>query len=88
MSYTVRGQGPASCVGWWTSPKAEELVQDWLDAADEDGQHRAAAALGALGMDGAPTIPRGQFTGWTAHRESITGLRPGPLPYPWDAGRA
>jgi len=88
MSYTVRGNGPSNWAGWWDSPKAEELVQEWLDARDEAAQKKAAGALDALVMDDAPTIPLGQFTGRTAHRTSITGIVPGPFAYPWGVKRA
>ncbi|MBE9607407.1 ABC transporter substrate-binding protein [Acetobacteraceae bacterium H6797] len=88
MSYTVRGNGQQNWAGWWESPKAEALVQDWLDAKDKAGQEKAAHALDTLVMEDAPTIPLGQFTGRTAHRKSITGIVPGPFPYPWGVKRA
>ena len=83
-SALVRGQGKDGWFGWWDSPKAEDLVQVWLDAPDEAGQKRAAADLARLAMSEVATIPVGMWFGKTAFRKSITGVLQGAAPYPWN----
>jgi peptide/nickel transport system substrate-binding protein len=83
-SALVRGQGKGAWFGWWDSPAAEALVQQWLDAPDEPGQKSAAAALAKLAMEDVPTIPVGQWYGKTAFRKTITGVLQGAAPYPWN----
>jgi peptide/nickel transport system substrate-binding protein len=83
-SAIVRGQGAAGWFGWWDSPKAEQLTQEWLAAPDAPGQKRAASELARLAMSEVPTIPLGQWYGKTAFRRSITGVLQGVSPYPWN----
>ncbi len=83
-SALVRGQGKDAWFGWWDSAKAEQLVQDWLDAPDAAGQKQKAAELARLTMSDVGTIPLGQWYGKTAFRKSITGVLPGVSPYPWN----
>ncbi|HEX3351020.1 MAG TPA: ABC transporter substrate-binding protein [Acetobacteraceae bacterium] len=83
-SAIVRGQGKDGWFGWWDSPKAEQLVQDWLDAPDDAGQRRAATELARLAMSDVATVPVGMWFGKTAYRKSITGVLQGAAPYPWN----
>ena len=80
----IRGQGGAGWFGWWESGKAEQLVQDWLDAPDPARQKVLAQELATLAMDELPFIPVGQWFGKTAYRKSITGVMQGAAPYPWN----
>ena len=84
----VRGQGDAGWFGWWKSERAEALTRDWIDTPDEAGQRKAAAELGRLTLEEAPTLPLGQFTIRTAYRSSLTGILEGTAPYPWNVRRA
>ena len=84
ITYVQRGQGAAGWYGWWDSPGAESLVQDWLDAPDVAGQAKAADALGRLSLDEAATVPLGQYVRRTAYRKRITDVLPGPMSYPWN----
>jgi peptide/nickel transport system substrate-binding protein len=80
----IRGQGAGAWYGWWDSPKAEAIVQRWLDAPDLAQQKAAAFELSALAMQELPYVPLGQWFGKTAYRKSITGVLQGFAPYPWN----
>ena len=83
-STLVRQQGAAAWFGWPDDPKAEAMVQDWLDAPDEASRTRIADAIGALAMEDVATIPVGQFFIKTAFRPAITGVLQGIAPYPYN----
>ncbi len=80
----IRGQGAAGWFGWWDSPKAEGMVQDWLDAPDPARQKMIAQELARYAMDEVPFVPVGQWFGKTAYRKSITGVMQGAAPYSWN----
>jgi peptide/nickel transport system substrate-binding protein len=84
VSPLVRGQGDAGWFGWWNSPKAEEMVQDWLVAPDEASQKKIAEAIGTLALEEVATVPLGQFFIKAAFRKTITGILHGSSPYPWN----
>jgi len=83
VSSLVKGPGRPGWFGWYTSPRAEELVSAWLDAPDADRQLSLANELNKLAQDDVATIPLGQFTMRTAWRRNITGHQKGSMPYPW-----
>ena len=83
VSSLVKGPGRSGWFGWYTSPRAEELVNAWLDAPDADRQLSLANDLNKLTQDDVATIPLGQFTMRTAWRRNITGHQKGSMPYPW-----
>ena len=83
-STLVRQQGKDAWFGWPSNPKAEELVQDWLDAPDETGRKKIADEIGAIAMEDVATVPVGQFFIKTAFRKTITGVLPGIAPYPYN----
>lgn len=87
-SLLVRGQGLRSWFGWWDSPRAEALTEEWLFAPDEAGQQKAARELGRLALEEVATVPLGQFTLRTAYRRTLTGMLQGSAPYPWNLKRA
>lgn len=87
-SLLVRGQGARGWFGWWDSPKAEALTEEWLLAPDEAGQQKAARELGRLALEQVATVPLGQFTLRTAYRKTLTGIVHGSAPYPWGVKRA
>ena len=87
VSTLVRGQGGAGWFGWWTSPQAEAMTQDWMAATDPAQQARIADAINVLAMQEVATIPLGQFYLQTAFRSSITGILEGGAPYPWNLRR-
>ena len=88
VSTLVRGQGAKGWFGWWDSPKAEAMVQEWIDAADPAERHRLAKAIGDLALEEVATMPLGMFYVRTAFRKGLTGMLEGPIPYPWGLRRA
>ena len=84
VSTLTRGQGAKGWFGWWASPRAEEMVQDWLATTDEREQKRIATAINDLALADVATVPLGQFFLKTAYRASITGVLQGIGPYPWN----
>jgi peptide/nickel transport system substrate-binding protein len=88
VSTLVRGQGQNGWFGWWTSPKAEGMVEEWLEASDPQARRRLAAAIGDLALEEVATVPLGMFYTRTAFRSDLTGMLAGPAPYPWNLRRA
>jgi peptide/nickel transport system substrate-binding protein len=84
VSTLVRGQGEKGWFGWWNSPKAEAMVQQWLDVADPGERQRLGEAIGDLALEEVATIPLGMFFVRTAFRSGLTGMLEGPAPYPWN----
>ena len=83
VSSLVKGPGATGWFGWYTSPKAEELVQAWLDAPNAERQLSLANELNKLAQDDVATVPLGQFVMRTAYRRNLTGFLKGSMPYPW-----
>jgi peptide/nickel transport system substrate-binding protein len=83
VSSLVKGPGASGWFGWYTSPRAQELVAAWLDAPDAARQLALANELNKLAQDEVATVPLGQFTMRTAWRRNITGHLKGSMPYPW-----
>lgn len=83
VSSLVKGPGANGWFGWYDSPQAQGLIQDWFDAADPARQQTLANAINKLAQDDVATIPLGQFTVRSAWRTSITGQLKGSMPYPW-----
>lgn len=83
LSPLVRGQGTAGWFGWWSSPRAEELAQDWLDATEPAAAAKIAADIGDLALGEVATVPLGQFYVKTAFRKRMSAPLQGPAIYPW-----
>jgi len=83
LSPLVRGQGGAGWFGWWTNSRAEEMAQEWLDAADAATAARIAGEMGDLALEEVATGPLGQFYVKTAYRKRMTAPLQGPAAYPW-----
>ncbi|HYZ65081.1 MAG TPA: ABC transporter substrate-binding protein [Acetobacteraceae bacterium] len=84
VSTLVRGQGEKGWFGWWNGPKAEEMVQQWLEAPDPAERERLGQAIGDLALEEVATVPLGMFYVRTAFRAGLTGMLEGPAPYPWN----
>ena len=76
-NYALRSNGLESWDGWPTSPRIEELYQDWLDAGDLDAERRICRELQMQLWQDVPYIPMGEFIQWTCYRRSITGVPSG-----------
>jgi hypothetical protein len=83
VSALVKGPGATGWFGWYGNPRAQELVDAWLDAPDAERQLSLANELNRLAQDDVATVPLGQFTMRTAWRRNITGHQKGSMPYPW-----
>ena len=88
VSAPFRGQGAAGWFGWYDNPKIETLTQDWLDAEDEEGRKKVAAAIQQENYQQVPTVTLGQFQIPTAYRKSLVGRVENSSPVFWNIRRA
>ena len=72
----LRGMGDAAGAspGWPSSPRIEELRQQWLDAADVAQQKSLARDLQLQALVDVPYVPVGQVLQATAYRSNLTGV--------------
>jgi peptide/nickel transport system substrate-binding protein len=72
----LRGMGGASgaAPGWPSSPRIEELRQQWLDAPNMAAQKSLARDLQQQALIDVPYVPLGQALGATAYRANLTGV--------------
>jgi peptide/nickel transport system substrate-binding protein len=84
----LRAQGPATGLfGWPTSPKLEELRDQWIAAKDLPAQQKIAEAMQLQALIDVPYIPLGQNFYNTAYRKTITGVPKGFVMF-WNVRRA
>ena len=72
----LRGMGEAvgSAPGWPSSPRIEELRQQWLEAPDPAMQKSLARDLQLQALIDVPYVPTGQVMQPTAYRSNLTGV--------------
>ena len=72
----LRGMGdaPGAAPGWPSSPRIEELRQQWLEAPDMAAQKSLARDLQLQALIDVPYVPLGQVLGATAYRTNLTGV--------------
>jgi peptide/nickel transport system substrate-binding protein len=87
VSAPFRAQGANGWFGWYENAKIEELTQAWLDAPDQDGRRKVAAAIQAENYAQVPTVTLGQFQIPSAWRKSLTGKLEAPGPQFWNVKR-
>lgn len=68
------GEAPGAAPGWPSSPRIEDLRQQWLDAPDIDAQKALAKDLQQQALIDVPYVPLGQVLGATAYRNNLTGV--------------
>ncbi|MGD0105355.1 MAG: ABC transporter substrate-binding protein [Rhodopila sp.] len=68
------GEGPGAAPGWPSSPRIEDLRQQWLDARDEAAQRSLARDLQLQALVDVPYVPLGQVLGATAYRTNLSGV--------------
>jgi peptide/nickel transport system substrate-binding protein len=75
----LRGMGdaPGAAPGWPSSPRIEELRQQWLDAPDMAARKSLARDLQSQALIDVPYVPVGQVLGATAYRTNLTGVLDG-----------
>jgi peptide/nickel transport system substrate-binding protein len=74
----LRGNGGDGWDGWPTSPRLEELRQDWIDASDLEAEKRICRELQLQLWRDVPYIPMGQYSQETCYRRTLTDLPKGP----------
>ncbi|HEX3951950.1 MAG TPA: ABC transporter substrate-binding protein [Stellaceae bacterium] len=79
----IRGSGEAGYPGWTTSPRIEQLREDWFHAPDLKAQQAICADMQRQAMIDVPYYPLGQHFQPTAFRKSITGVLNG-FPIFWN----
>jgi peptide/nickel transport system substrate-binding protein len=83
----LRGNGRAAAPGWPSSPRIEELRNDWLRAADLATQQKICQQIQLQAFQDVPYIPLGQWFTPTAYRNNLTGMLHG-NPVFWNLRRA
>jgi len=73
----IRGNGVSAMFGWPTSPRLEELRNQWLDAADTAAQQRICREMQLQAFQDVPYFPLGIFYSATAFRHDLTGVLEG-----------
>ncbi|HEY0424581.1 MAG TPA: ABC transporter substrate-binding protein, partial [Rhodopila sp.] len=68
------GDSPGSSPGWPSSPRIEQLRQQWLEAPDLAAQQSLARDLQLQALTDVPYVPLGQVLGATAYRTNLTGV--------------
>ena len=70
----LRGNGEAGMMGWPSSPKIEQLRQQWIAAPDLAQQKDLARQLQLQALTDVPYVPLGQNFQDTVFRPDITGV--------------
>jgi peptide/nickel transport system substrate-binding protein len=84
----LRAQGPATGLfGWPTSPKLEELRDQWIAAKDVGEQKKIAEQMQLQAFVDVPYIPLGQNFYNTAYRKNISGVLKGFVMF-WNVRKA
>jgi peptide/nickel transport system substrate-binding protein len=73
----IRGSGLTATFGWSTSPKLEELREEWLRSADDDTRRRIGREMQRQAFIDVPYVPLGQFYQPTAYRDDLSGVLKG-----------
>jgi peptide/nickel transport system substrate-binding protein len=68
------GEGAGAAPGWPSSPRIEELRQQWLDASDEVTRRELAKQMQLQALVDMPYVPLGQTLQATAYRNDLTGV--------------
>ncbi|HEY2131640.1 MAG TPA: ABC transporter substrate-binding protein [Acetobacteraceae bacterium] len=83
----LRGNGKNAQPGWPTSPKLEELRDEWLSAPDLAAQKRICEQMQLQAFQDVPYIPLGQTLIPAMHRSDLAGILDG-LPLFWNVRRS
>jgi peptide/nickel transport system substrate-binding protein len=73
----IRGSGLTATFGWSTSPRLEELREEWLRSADDDTRRRLGREMQRQAFIDVPYVPLGQFYQPTAYRDDLSGVLKG-----------
>jgi peptide/nickel transport system substrate-binding protein len=82
----LRGNGRDASPGWPSSPRIEELRNDWFTAPDLAAQRRICQQIQVQAFEDVPYIPLGQYFTPTAYQRNLTGVLKG-SPVFWNIRR-
>jgi peptide/nickel transport system substrate-binding protein len=86
-SYTTRGPADGGWAGWYTSPEAERLTFEWLEASTPEARQTAFAAAQQLAYDDVPIVPLGFWRPKNALRKDIAGVTDTGISLFWNVRR-
>ncbi len=86
LHLSLRGNGAQAWFGWPSSPRIEELREQWLDAPDLASRKQLAAEIQAQAFEDVPYYPLGLYYRLTAHRTNLTDIQGG-IPAFWGVRR-
>ena len=84
----LRSNGNGALYGWPDFPEIEALRNSWFKAENPAAQKTIAADIQLAAFRDLPYIPTGQFFTPMAHRRSLSGVIPGPIPFFWNVEKA
>jgi peptide/nickel transport system substrate-binding protein len=82
----IRGSGLSATFGWSTSPRLEELRDEWLRSSSDEVRRRIGRDMQRQALIDVPYVPLGQFYQPTAFRDDLGGMLKG-LPLFWNIRR-
>ena len=82
----IRGSGLSATFGWSTSPRLEELRDEWLRSGSDEVRARIGRDMQRHAFQDVPYVPLGQFYQPTAFRDDLNGMLKG-LPLFWNIRR-
>jgi peptide/nickel transport system substrate-binding protein len=83
----LRTDGKTASAGWAMSPQVEAEVAAWYDARSLDEEKAVARRLNRAAVDHVVYAPLGFYLRHQAWRKNVSGVGPGPLPFPWDVAK-
>lgn len=84
----LRSNGNGALYGWPNFPDIEALRNAWFKADNLATQKTISAQIQQAAFRDVPYIPTGQFFSPMAHRRSLSGVVPGPIPFFWNVKKA
>jgi peptide/nickel transport system substrate-binding protein len=85
--FLLRGNGEKGVFGWASSPRIEELRDQWLDAPDLEARKKIAAEIQAQAFIDVPYLPLGMYYNPSVYRRDVTDILHG-FPIFWNMRRA
>jgi peptide/nickel transport system substrate-binding protein len=83
----LRGNGGDAWFGWPSSPRLEDLRDQWLEEVDSTAQKVIARQIQSVALEEVPFIPLGQIFATTATHSDISHIVPAPFPIFWNVQR-
>jgi peptide/nickel transport system substrate-binding protein len=73
--------------GGSTNAAIEAEIAAWYAATSPEEEQRIARRLNKLAFDHVIHAPLGMCVRYFACRKSLTGVKPGPVPFPWGVSK-